>query len=55
MDPGWVDKVGPRKEGEEELLEGAVAEVKENSRLACQIKVTPALDGLRVYLPEEQL
>ncbi|PIE08091.1 MAG: 2Fe-2S ferredoxin, partial [Rhodobacterales bacterium] len=25
------------------------------SRLTCQIKVTPALDGLVVHLPEKQI
>ena len=25
------------------------------SRLTCQIKVTPALDGLRVQMPEKQI
>ncbi len=28
--------------------------VKPNSRLSCQIKVTEALDGLVVRLPEDQ-
>ena len=29
-------------------------DVKDNSRLSCQIKVTDALDGLRVRVPEKQ-
>jgi len=28
--------------------------VRENSRLSCQIKVTEALDGLTVRVPERQ-
>ena len=28
--------------------------VKPNSRLACQIKITDDLDGLRVKIPESQ-
>ena len=28
--------------------------VQPNSRLSCQIKVTDALDGLRVSMPENQ-
>jgi 2Fe-2S ferredoxin len=28
--------------------------VENNSRLSCQIKVTPALDGLLVAMPESQ-
>jgi 2Fe-2S ferredoxin len=31
-----------------------MSEMKDTSRLSCQIKLTEALDGLRVYLPEEQ-
>jgi 2Fe-2S ferredoxin len=40
---------------ENELLEGTAAERRENSRLSCQIKVGPELDGLRVQLPERQV
>ena len=29
-------------------------EVRENSRLSCQIKVTEGLDGLTVKVPEKQ-
>jgi 2Fe-2S ferredoxin len=29
-------------------------EVQDNSRLSCQIKVTPELDGLIVRLPKSQ-
>ena len=35
------------------MLEGAL-EVRENSRLCCQIKFREALDGLKVSLPESQ-
>ena len=27
---------------------------QENSRLSCQIKVTPELDGVEIQLPEDQ-
>jgi 2Fe-2S ferredoxin len=30
-------------------------EPNERSRLTCQIKVTPALDGLVVQMPEKQI
>ena len=36
------------------MLEGAATEVTEASRLSCQIRLDPALDGLVVHLPEEQ-
>jgi len=36
------------------LLDNVASERKPNSRLACQIKASPALEGLVVYLPETQ-
>lgn len=53
VDEGWLTKVGPRSEMEAAMLEFAEA-VTPNSRLACQIRVEPALDGLVVRLPESQ-
>jgi 2Fe-2S ferredoxin len=50
---GWFTKVGQRSEMESDMLEQAV-DVEPRSRLACQIKIEPALDGLMVYLPESQ-
>lgn len=49
----WVDKLDPATEMENSLLE-CVAAPKDNSRLSCQIKVTDALDGLVIHLPESQ-
>lgn len=51
IDAGWCDAVGPATGMERDMLEFADA-VRENSRLSCQVKVTPALDGLTVRLPE---
>jgi 2Fe-2S ferredoxin len=42
------------EEGELEMLENTAAERRPNSRLACQIKATPALEGLVVTLPDTQ-
>ena len=53
VEPDWVDKVGARQPREAEMLEMA-ADTQENSRLACQIKVSAALDGLVVRMPEGQ-
>jgi ferredoxin, 2Fe-2S len=53
VDPAWVDKTGERDTMEASLLEFA-DNVKANSRLACQIKVTEELDGLLVRMPESQ-
>jgi 2Fe-2S ferredoxin len=38
---------------EEDMLDFAV-DVRPTSRLSCQIKVTAALDGLVVHVPERQ-
>ncbi|MFN3275677.1 MAG: 2Fe-2S iron-sulfur cluster-binding protein [Paracoccus sp. (in: a-proteobacteria)] len=46
---------GPRRDGEEEMLESAACEVTPDSRLSCQIRVSPALEGLVIRLPETQL
>jgi 2Fe-2S ferredoxin len=42
--------------GEEELemLELVAAERKANSRLSCQLEVSPKLDGLVVQIPDRQ-
>ena len=53
VDEAWVDKVGTRSEEEEDQLDFAF-DVKPNSRLSCQIKVTEALDGLVVRTPAYQ-
>ena len=55
LDPAYLDKVGVPSEEEREMLECAVAEVRPNSRLACQVILTDALDGMRVELPERQI
>ncbi len=53
IDPAWKEKVGPPKDMEEDMLDFAF-DVKENSRLSCQIEVTDELDGLIVRMPERQ-
>jgi len=53
VEPDWVERVGPRNEMEEDMLDFAF-DVRENSRLSCQIKITDALDGLTVKVPEKQ-
>jgi 2Fe-2S ferredoxin len=49
----WVKKLNPKEDTEEDMLDFAF-DVKENSRLSCQISVTDELDGLVVNLPEKQ-
>lgn len=54
VDDAWVEQVGARQDGEDDMLECAASEVRDTSRLSCQIKITDALDGLVVHLPEDQ-
>ena len=49
----WLDLVGAPGEMEDELLNLA-PEREDNSRLSCQITMTPELDGLVVTMPESQ-
>lgn len=53
VDPAWLAKLPQRQEMEEQMLDFA-QDVKPNSRLSCQIKVSPALDGLIVRTPRTQ-
>ena len=48
----WFDKLPPASEDEEDMLDLA-AGVTRTSRLACQITLTAALDGLEVRIPGE--
>jgi 2Fe-2S ferredoxin len=49
----WAERTGPRTEREDQML-GFAAELQASSRLACQIELTEALDGLVVSMPEGQ-
>ena len=53
VDEAWREKTGEPSPMEEDMLDFAF-EVKPNSRLSCQIKVSEALDGLIVTTPERQ-
>ena len=41
-------------EDEEAMLEGTASPRRANSRLSCQLVMTPEMEGLVVYLPETQ-
>lgn len=53
VDPAWSERVGAPEAMEEDMLDFAF-DVRPTSRLSCQIKVTAALDGLVVQVPEKQ-
>lgn len=54
VDPAWADKLPPPEAKEEETLEFTADERLPTSRLACQIRLGPELQGLVVRLPEFQ-
>jgi 2Fe-2S ferredoxin len=49
VEGGWNEKLEPPTEEEIGMLDGAF-DVKENSRLSCQIKCSARLDGLKIKL-----
>lgn len=49
----WLANCGDKEELEINILDFAY-DVQNNSRLACQIKVTDSLEGLVVRMPERQ-
>ncbi len=53
VEPDWKDRTGARSAMEEDMLDFAF-DVRDSSRLSCQIKITHGLDGLRVRVPEKQ-
>jgi ferredoxin-2, mitochondrial len=50
VDPAWSDRVPGPSAAEEDMLD-LVPDAGRTSRLACQIRLTRALDGLCVRLP----
>ena len=53
VDEAWIEKTGMPSSQEETELDAAF-DVRPNSRLSCQIKVTEDLDGLVVRTPSYQ-
>ncbi len=53
VEESWLAKLPPKEDMEETMLDFA-PEVESNSRLSCQIKVTPELDGLVLRMPKSQ-
>ena len=49
----WLSKLPPKEDTEEDMLDFAF-DVRENSRLSCQLTVSDEIDGLVVDLPEKQ-
>lgn len=55
VDEAWLGKLPSMGEDEDALLDGAASERRENSRLSCQLTLTPELDGLVLHLPDRQV
>lgn len=53
VDEAWVAKTGGPEPMEEDMLDFAF-DVRPNSRLSCQIRIKPELDGLVVRTPTRQ-
>ncbi|MEA3534993.1 2Fe-2S iron-sulfur cluster-binding protein [Rhizobium sp. CC-YZS058] len=53
IDEAWTERVGPPEAMEEDMLDFA-HDVRPTSRLSCQIRMSEALDGLTVHVPERQ-
>jgi 2Fe-2S ferredoxin len=53
--PDWVERLPARDPMEQDMLDFAYQPDPERSRLTCQLKVTEALEGLVVHMPERQI
>lgn len=53
VDAAWAEKTGKAEAMEEDMLDFAF-DVRPESRLSCQMKVTDALDGLVLRVPGKQ-
>lgn len=53
IDAPWAPRLSARSDAEEDML-GLAVDPRPTSRLACQIRLTDALDGIVVALPEGQ-
>ncbi|WP_321910255.1 2Fe-2S iron-sulfur cluster-binding protein [Paraburkholderia sp. J11-2] len=54
VDASSVAQMPTPDEAELELLEGAATERRPESRLSCQLIMTPAMNGLVVRIPQKQ-
>ena len=54
VDLDWIERLPPMSAEEDALLDGTASERRANSRLSCQLKIGPELDGLAVHLPDRQ-
>ena len=55
VDEPWISKTGAVGDDENALLDMTAAVRRPNSRLCCQIRITSALDGMTLHLPDNQV
>jgi ferredoxin, 2Fe-2S len=55
VEPSQLALLPAMSEEEDALLDGTASDREANSRLSCQLSVTPAMEGLVVNLPERQV
>lgn len=54
VDEAFASTLPERSDEEDEMLDSAAADRKDNSRLSCQLEVDDSLDGLVVQIPDTQ-
>ena len=54
-DEEYFMRSGQRSDNEEQMLEFAETPMQPQSRLACQVTVSPELDGAVIRVPEKQM
>jgi 2Fe-2S ferredoxin len=55
VDEAWIDRLPPKDPMEQDMLDFAWQPDPRRSRLTCQLRVGPELEGLIVHLPEKQI
>lgn len=53
VDTAWVGRLGVQGAMEKDML-SVVGDAEANSRLSCQLRVTPEMEGLVVSVPQTQ-
>lgn len=54
VDTTWLHQLPAMQRNEDELLDCTAAPRDQRSRLSCQLRMTDALDGLRLRMPDRQ-
>ncbi|MEM0976775.1 MAG: 2Fe-2S iron-sulfur cluster-binding protein [Pseudomonadota bacterium] len=55
VDAAWIEKLPEKEAMETDMLDFAYEPDAQTSRLTCQLRVSDALDGLIVKMPEKQI